>query len=153
MDDDRAWERPLLVDLLPAPPAELAVDPGARMVAVSTPRGVEPYVWHPGIILAWARIPGGGVACLMVWQGVRKQLEGRPRVGARWSWCHFDGATIRPIPFADPANPWGLGWHGWHDKEGAIERALAEAAGTLPAGMRAAAVRPADVATVPILLQ
>lgn len=118
------------------------------MFAVHTPAGVEPYRWHRAVALAWAQFPTGLWACLLAWQDLRTQESGPARLEGRWSWCRYDPARFTPAAGVHVPNPWGLGWHGMPEAA-PIQDAIAEAAASLPAGIRGLAAAPAVVIEPP----
>ena len=136
---DRGWTGPTILEPLPAPPPAQIEAPGGRLVTVHTVRPTTPHQSHPAVILAWARLAGsGGWTCLMVWGGWRRDAGGRERPSARWGWCRFRPELVgrlRPWPDQNP----GLRWFGRHSGS-EFESAYAEAAASLPEGMRAAAL-------------
>lgn len=127
--------RLVLAPIAPAP-ANRIVQPGAQLVTV-TSRRVSPPHSHPALLLAWAQTPGWDWACLMVWDGARRNAQGRDEASARWSW-------VRHIPgSAGPLKPWpdqprGLRWFG-RPYGSPLEAAFAEAVKSLPAPMWQAA--------------
>lgn len=156
MDGGRqAWDADPLLDVLEPPPAAWEVAaPGAVVLAVQTPDGVEPYRWCKAVALAWCRSPATGTfAVLLAWEELRATPENRPKVSPAWSWCRFDPARCAALPAATVPNAWGLGWWGGR-LDGAMADAISAAAESLPGHMRARAVRPAapdEVAQLPAL--
>jgi hypothetical protein len=135
------WLEPALLDLLPHPPMSVVSHPGGRLVHVVEPSSGR---WHPAIVLAWARLPGGGWACLMVWSAGRRAEGGRAQGYGRWSWCRYDPRRVRPGGEVTPVpNPWGMKWFG-QDVLGRMSAAIAEALLTVPEQMRDAAARPLE---------
>ena len=136
---DRGWAGPTILEPLPAPPLAQIEAPGGRLVTVHTVRPTTPHQSHPAVILAWARIPGGSDwSTLMVWGGWRRDENGRERPSARWCWVRFvPGKVGRLKPWPD--QPHGLRWFGRHAGS-EFEAAYAEAAASLPEGLRAAAL-------------
>jgi hypothetical protein len=140
--ESEGWVQPVILSPLAAPPAALVRAPGARLVTVSAgaAQGVSPAVGHPGLILAWARIPAGGWACLLVWDGFRTPPGARePAPSARWSWARWRADVVMPLRPWLPDQPVELRWFG-RPHGGAFEAAFHEAAASLPQGMREAAL-------------
>lgn len=139
------WDSPLILKPVAAPPPDLIEAPGGRLVTVNTPRGTSPAQHHPGVLLAWARIPGGSTwATLMVWGGWRRASEDPARrrdlrPSARWSWVRYEPAQVgRLNPWLPDQNP-GLRWFGRHSGSD-FEAAYLQAAASLPGHMRESAL-------------
>jgi hypothetical protein len=123
----------LVLAPIAAPPVDRIVGPGAQFVTV-TSRGVSPPHSHPALLIAWARLPGGDWACLMVWDGARRDAQGHDSGSARWSWVRFVPGSVgwqRPWP----DQPTGLRWFG-RPHGSPMEAAFAEAVESLPPSMR-----------------
>ena len=137
-DTGDGWVHPqLLRTLTPAPP-RLIEQPGGRLVTVSNALGSSPHEHHPAVLLAWARIPDGAWASLMVWHGSRI-VAGRERASARWSWVRFEPSQVTALRPWLPDQPRGLRWFGAHAGDH-MEAAYLEAAASLPEPMREAAL-------------
>lgn len=149
------WVQHVILDPVAAPPPQLVEAPGGRLVTVHTPLGVLPARSHLAVILAWAEMPGGGWACLLVWDGWRRRPGGSPRdwiPGARWSWVRYRPELVAILKPWLPDQPQGLRWFGRHHGT-EVEAAYEEAAASLPEPMRAAALQYSpdwhDVRTAP----
>jgi hypothetical protein len=141
-DDQGRWLEPLLLDPLPAPPADWITVPGGVVLAVQTPPGVEPYRWYPAVALAWAQSPATAVwGVLLAWEAMRRGPV-HDETAPRYGWHRFDPDRCRAMKATPVPNGWGLEWWGKRT-DSATTAAVREALALLPAGMRAAAVRPA----------
>ena len=145
----------LILEPIAAPPAGLIQSPGGRLITVHSPPGSLSPRSHPAVILAWAPLPTGGWACLLVWGGWRLKPGGGPRdwtPSARWSWVRYRPELAAILKPWLPDQPNGLRWFGRAHGE-AVEAAYEEAASTLPEEMRPTALAYApdwhDIATPP----
>ena len=130
--------------LLSAPPPERITSPGGRRAGVTVRADNGTQVTNDGVVLAWARMRAGEWACLFVWHGMRRVAGAKPRVSARWSWCHIGRLETFVHEPVRPGNPWGLAWYGPHNER--FDAAIAEAVATLPESMRQAAAEPKPLA-------
>lgn len=127
------------MNVLPPPPPERIVSPGARhvSVAVKQPNGYQ--LSNAGAVLAWARLRNGAWAMLFVWTGLRR-VGGERQPSVRWSWCWVGRRDVYVHEPVKQPNPWGMAWYGQHSAE--LEAGIAEAVASLPESMRAAALKP-----------
>lgn len=139
-EDAQGWRDVVVPRLLPAPPGRLVEHPGGLYTCAARKRPDGYFHQDYGVILAWARIPAGGWACLLAWSGMRERDDREPRVDARWSWAAWDPALFAVLKAKPEPNPWGGRWFG-PDAGGHLAAAMIEAAQSLPAGMRDTAVQ------------
>lgn len=135
---DDLWLDPVPMATLRPPPAHLVTDPGGRTVRVEVLHAGLKTLSMPGVVLAWARLPGFRWAVLLVWSAYRLNDAGKEIETARWSWVRYEEKLIRPEPSPAPGNFWEHPWYGQID---GFEQAAQQAALTLPEDLRAAALR------------
>jgi hypothetical protein len=152
---DEGWVEVPLLRLVPTPYPEWIVAPGALVLAVSTPPGVEPYDWYKTVALAWARSPSTGVwAALMAWEAMRRIGSADAVLAPRWAWCRIEAERCQVMKKTATPNPWELQWWGGIAAAPMAE-AMEAAAASLPPELRKRALTPAgygfDFDAVPAL--
>lgn len=141
-NDEGHWVEETILPELKAPPPELIQVRGAQLVRVKSidPPGVE-RGFREAVVLAWARIPGGGWAGLFAWIGAWQRGH-RTTGGPRWAWCQVPEGRVEPVTPPRPlVEAEDHEWHGYHEMSDLAE-AVRRAAETLPEHLREAAVTP-----------
>ena len=141
------WTEGPILPELPPPPVDRIQVRGAQLAQIYDPPGTKlmlggrprPDGGREAVVLAWARIPGGGWAVLLAWTSYAK-LNARGTALARCGWYRHDPQRVKPKAppryLDDEAQ-----WHGWHEMS-ELHQAILEAATLLPEDMREAALTP-----------
>jgi len=140
-------EPPILPEVSP-PPADRILVRGARLVRIYGERQIPDVSGRErrgggrdAVVLAWARRPDGWAA-LMAWTSYYAFVDPPKQTeAARWGWYVLDEQRVKPMR-APRASYEGAAWHGW-SSEGELQRAIDQAAQTLPPGLREQATSPA----------
>ena len=94
------------------------------------------------VILAWAQRSDRRWGVLLAWTGWGLDSSNRGTARARWGWCGYEQAQVRPLVPARSHNPEiEYAWYGQAEPN-ELGFAIWAAAGLLPANLRKAALTP-----------
>lgn len=117
---------------------------GAHLVRVYGPDGpTKRDAGREAVTLAWAQMPDARWAILLAWAGYwMDEAAPHQTEAARWAWCVYDEDRVE-LRRAPQTLYEGAAWHGWAE-DGELNKAIRQAAGSLPEHLREAAITPAE---------